>query len=170
VPLSSTAEQIYFSGVNQGFGPNDDAGMVRFYHPEPVKAVDKVQLANGQDDRVGVITRMLVAIHICAAAEAIAFARHLKIPLDQFYELVNAAAGASAMFRKCFEAMRDGKPENAKVGSLDTNIASLCEAIDEAQLAKCPLPLANAALNQMLLAKRREGGEKSAAYVISNWE
>lgn len=39
LPLSSTAEQLYISGSSQGFGREDDAGLVRVFIPQSPSAV-----------------------------------------------------------------------------------------------------------------------------------
>lgn len=39
LPLSSTAEQLYISGSSQGYGRDDDAGLVRVFLPQSPNAV-----------------------------------------------------------------------------------------------------------------------------------
>ncbi|KAI9685106.1 MAG: hypothetical protein M1820_010842, partial [Bogoriella megaspora] len=104
-PLSSIAEQVYLSGLSRGWGPKDDAEMVRMYSEGPVSKVEKKASGEDRQRKTQLVIRMLVAIHVCAAAESIAFAKHVGIPLEQFYELAVDAAGGSLMFRECGKDM-----------------------------------------------------------------
>ncbi|OCL07470.1 2-hydroxy-3-oxopropionate reductase [Glonium stellatum] len=173
-PLSSIAEQVYFSGLAQGFGPNDDAGMVRMYYPDPVTKVNSTLPKEDASSKLNLVVCMLVGIHLCAAAESISFAKHVGLPLDQLYELAVDAAGGSIMFQECgkqmIEDLKGG--ESTLVAStgrrLDSIVQDMLAAVEEAQKTKCPMYLASGSLSLLLMA-RRGGREASAASVIDVW-
>jgi len=183
-PLISIAEQVYLSALTLGFGGHDDAGMVRTYYTHPISKVteyferepDKLQSAKN----CSIIIRLLKAIHLCAAAEAIAFAYHLGIDLGQFYELCVDAAGGSAMFRDRGPLMMgaiSGGALNGQVqratGQLQT-IHDITQELEEvfqaAQKVQSPLHLGTAARNLLLLAERRLGKSARDFEIIRFWE
>ncbi|KAI9675564.1 MAG: hypothetical protein M1822_008917 [Bathelium mastoideum] len=174
-PMSGIAEQVYTAGLARGWGPNDDAGMVRTYYPDPVTKVERIQ---GEDEikrRTRLIIRMLVGIHVCAAAESIAFAKHVGIPLEQLYTLAVDAAGGSQMFRECGKDMIRGLTGDADAwkttarSSLGTLVKDLSEGVNEAFEAKCPTFLASGALNLLTIAQRQGEAGNSDASIIKIW-
>jgi 3-hydroxyisobutyrate dehydrogenase len=172
--MASTAEQVYFSGLAQGFGAQDDAGMLRIYYPEPMLDVKCTLEPAAKAAKLKLVVDMLVGIYVCATAEAIAFAQHVNLPLDQFYELAVDAAGGSHVFREVGAQVIKGLKGDASVWSrsgrrLDDVAKGLSEAVKEAQNVKCPAFLMNAALSILMLAKRAEEKEASAASVVKIW-
>ena len=175
-PMSSIAEQVYTAGLARGWGSNDDAGMVRMYYPEPVMKARRLDGgATELKRRTQLIVSMLVGIHICAAAESIAFAKHVGIPLEQFYDLAIDAAGGSAMFRECGKDMIRGLKGDAEAWKtavrpkLDQLIKNLSQGVDEAFVAKSPTFLASGALNLLTLARKQGKPGDSDASVINIW-
>lgn len=175
-PMSSIAEQVYTVGLARGWGPNDDAGMVRMYYPEPVTKVETLKERDEEvKRRTNLIVRMLEGIHVCAAAESIAFAKHVGIPLEQFYELAVDAAGGSTMFRECGKDMIRGLNGDAEVwkttarSNLGQLIKELSHGVDEAFTVKSPTFLASGALNILTLAQKQGQKNYSDACVIKIW-
>jgi 3-hydroxyisobutyrate dehydrogenase len=167
-PLSSAGEQVYLSGLSRGYGAEDDASMVRMYYPDPISKVD----TTSQSADINLIRRLLSSIHICAAAEAIAFAKHLNLDLDQFYGLANDAAGGSTMFREVGAEMIKGLSgtwEDSRL-QISNSARVLSLAVDEARKVNCPVPLASETLNLLLLAQRRGWGTSTVASVVRMWE
>lgn len=159
------------AGLSQGFGPNDDAGMVRMYYQEPVAKVKSKLSAEETASKMKLVTDLLTNIHVCATAEAVAFAKHLKVDLPQFIELVNNAAGGSRMFETRAPDMISGLREDAKNGRTVHNAAQeLSAVVQEARKAECPLYLANEALNIFLLARRKGLGGAADSNVMRVWE
>ncbi|KAJ9265148.1 hypothetical protein DTO212C5_6822 [Paecilomyces variotii] len=172
-PLSSTAEQTYLSGVFFGYGPKDDSAMVRLYFPDPIAQVSSTKSAVEKTSALNLVKTLLVNLNIVAAAEAIAFARHLKVDLQQFYGLVNEAAGASAQFKARGPEMIEGlESGEAPVGTLtvDDAVNELSTVVAEARLLNCPLHLAAEALTLFTFAQKRGYGREAAASVLKVWE
>ena len=121
------------------------------------------------------------AVHLWAAAEAIAFAKHLKIDLGQFYELCVDAAGGSAQFRDVGPAMihilgsksaSAGEPPRVqKSGRKLKQVAdSLDEVVLRASKLQAPLHLGSAARNLIMLAVGRLGSEAKDHDLVKFWE
>jgi 3-hydroxyisobutyrate dehydrogenase len=182
-PLVSVAEQVYLSALTLGFGSHDDAGMVRTYYTHPISKVtqyfakepDKLQSTEG----CSIIIRLLKAIHLCAAAEAIAFAHHLGIGLEQFYELCIDAAGGSAMLRDRGPLMMgviSGGTPKGQDGAMDQmqKIHDITQEMEEvlqaAQKVQSPLHLGAAARNLLLLAERKLGNNARDFEIVRFWQ
>jgi len=177
------AEQVYLSALTLGFGGHDDAGMVRTYYTHPISKVteyfakepDKLQSAKS----CSIIIRLLKAIHLCAAAEAITFTHHLGIDLEQFYELCIDAAGESAMFRDRGPLMIgviSGNTPNGQVGKMGQRqtihdvTQELEEVLQAAQKVQSPLHLGAAARNLLLLAERKLGNNARDFEIVRLWQ
>ncbi|KAF7595687.1 hypothetical protein BBP40_005131 [Aspergillus hancockii] len=166
-PLCTTSEQIYLSALLQGYGPKDDSAMVRQYYASPIASV--AASAADQSEALHLVLDLMLGVNLVAAAEAIAFARYLKVDLAQFYELVSAAAGSSKVFNaKGLEMIEGHIAEKAPAGSqtVDEAISRLESVVQRARDLHCPLHLGNAALNVLHLAKRAGLGGASSTSVI----
>jgi 3-hydroxyisobutyrate dehydrogenase len=161
--LCSTAEQVYFSALDRGWGANDDAGLVRLWTPEPVSSITST---SDKESALELVIDLLTGIHLVSAAEAISLAQHVGIPLPQLYELACDAAGGSTMFKEAGGKMIEilEKKEEGKGSVLGGYAEKLKGAVDKAQEIKCPVYLGSAALNALLatgpelsLAKLLEG-------------
>ncbi|CAN9246238.1 unnamed protein product [Alternaria sp. RS040] len=150
--LCSAAEQVYFSALDRGWGANDDAGIVRLWTSEPVTSIQSNLSAEDKEAKLQLVVNLLTGIHLVSAAEAISLAKHVGIPLAQFYELACDAAGGSSMFKDAgakMIAVLEGK-EDGKGKTLGGYAESLKQAVDEAQAIKCPVYLGTGALNLLL--------------------
>ncbi|KAI4692030.1 uncharacterized protein J4E84_002998 [Alternaria hordeiaustralica] len=150
--LCSAAEQVYFSALDRGWGANDDSGLVRLWTSEPVTSIQSSLSAEDKEAKLRLVVNLLTGIHLVSAAEAISLAKHVGIPLPQFYELACDAAGGSAMFKDAgakMIAVLEGK-EDGKGKVLGGYAESLKQAVDEAQAIKCPVYLGTGALNLLL--------------------
>jgi 3-hydroxyisobutyrate dehydrogenase len=152
--------------------------MVRLYSTEPVSKV--AATTDAVEEKKNLVISLLRHIHLCAAAEAISFARYLNVDLAQYYELVDAAAGGSAMFRNRGPEMMglvggQGLPDGVNGGSSSSKTVAeaakeLSVVLQKARDINCPLHLGSAALSILLSAKRKGLGESSDANVIKMWE
>jgi 3-hydroxyisobutyrate dehydrogenase-like beta-hydroxyacid dehydrogenase len=176
VPMTSAAEQVYFAAVARGWGPDDDSGLVRVYtdgreiHTEP-----HGNGSNGEDPsqaKMKSVVALLKGIHLCSAAETLAFASHLGLDLDQVFELCINAAGDSKMLKSIgpdiIKAFQEGRAAQSWAvegtsQSLQSIAKELQEAIREAQAIKVPLFLGSQALNVIRLALRAGSKTASAA-------
>lgn len=110
---------------------------------------------------------MMRLTNLVAAAEAIAFARYLKVDLKQFFTLVSDAAGASRQFMTMGLEMIEGRVgENAAAETIDGAIARLEKAVQKARDLHCPLHLGNAAMTVLFMAKRAGLGAEGSTSVI----
>lgn len=147
--------------------------MVRLYFPDPIAQVSSTKSAVEKTSALNLVKALLVNLNIVAAAEAIAFARHLKVDLQQFYGLVNEAAGASAQFKARGPEMIEGlESGEAPVGTLtvDDAVNELSTVVAEARLLNCPLHLAAESLTLFTFAQKRGYGKEAAASVLKVWE
>ncbi|KAF2089286.1 hypothetical protein K490DRAFT_37440 [Saccharata proteae CBS 121410] len=156
-PLSSTAEQMYLLGLSQGFGSQDDAGMVRLYFPEAVSSVQSKSEAD--DEKMHLLVQLLLAVQHCATAEAISLASHLGLDLKQFHRLTTNAAGGSVVFREGGGAWIDSEESKSDQALWlrrqvdDAVLRDVATALQQARDASCPLPLGTQAFNLLLQAR-----------------
>ena len=156
-PLCTIAEQVYFSGNDRGWGSDDDASLVRLWTSDPVSSIKSSFSAEEKKAKLDLIVGLVTGIHLVAAAESIAFAKHVGLPLPQLYELAVDAAGGSVMFQHFgvkMIAILEGKDGEGKGGEEENVIGDYLEklksAVDEAQAIKCPVYLGSGALNLLL--------------------
>lgn len=166
-PLSAAAEAMYLVALGQGMGRLDDASMVRLYYPEPVKTV---KVEEPQAEKLELVFKLLRGVLICAAAEAVGFARFLGLDLHQFHELAANAAGGSVQFRdrgaEMIELLTGQKVAGTQtLPELDIGAVrkDLAEAISAARKANCPTPLASQALS-LLATGERKGAKRGDEY------
>lgn len=177
-PLASAAEQAYFAGLGMGYGPDDDTVMMSVY-TQGVGKVGPVQAAAADDEaKTRLVIALLEGIHLCSAAEALAFAHHVNLDLDQVFELCTNAAGGSGMLDQFGPGMlralkggavAEGWETEAGAYNLQDATERLQAAVDEGQRLKMPLFLGTQALNLMRLAARSLDGRKSAGSVVKLW-
>ncbi|KAJ4410637.1 hypothetical protein N0V82_009187 [Gnomoniopsis sp. IMI 355080] len=181
-PLTSTAEQVFFTALGRGWGADDDASVLRLYSEGAGKVGPVTGLATSEKDKVDLVVKLLKGIHLCATAETIAFASHVGLDLDQVFELCRNAAGGSVMLDtfgpEMVKAFKDSKAQVAKGWTAQGNDASqrlgsfaedLQAAVDEAQRLKTPLFLGNQALTMMRLALQDDSKQLASAAVVKAW-
>lgn len=154
-PMTSTAEQVYFSGIGLGYGPDDDSGMIRIY----TEGKDKAGAVQGQfesdESKVNLVVALLKGIHLCSAAESLSFAKKCGLDLDQVFDLcINAAGGSTVLQTIGPEMMKlyrgqDLMADSEGLGALGQQLQTV---IEEAQRLKVPLYLGAQALNIIRLA------------------
>lgn len=141
--------------------------MVRQYFSKPLRDVSNAKMLDNEADLRQLVLDMMEITNLVAAAEAIAFARYLKVDLKQFFGLVSNAAGSSRQFTtrglEMIEGNIDMQPGSEKIN--DT-ILRLERAVQKARDLHCPLHLGNAALNTLFLAKRADFGNESSVSVM----
>jgi 3-hydroxyisobutyrate dehydrogenase len=140
--LCTAAEQVYFSAADKGYTSNDDAGLVRLWTSEPVSNIQCTLSQEDKDAKLDLVVSLLTGIHLVAAVESIAFAKHVGLPLQHLYQL--------AEFGPKIISILEGKG-GEDVG-LESYLANLTGAVEEAQKIKCPVYLASGALNMLVAA------------------
>lgn len=143
------------------------------YTPDPIASVKCTLTPEETSRRLQMVIKCMQYTNIVAAAEAVAFARYLKVDMKQFYDLVINAAGGSKMFNtlgvKMGEGIDKGKAP-AGLLSIDGIISELSAIVQEARDLFTPLHLATEALTQYLIAQRRGWGSEAATSIIRVWE
>lgn len=115
LPLLATAEQLYACAISAGWGSLDDCVVVRLYLPNtPELVAERAGVAaegSGQASMMAVddIRDLMVAVHLAAMSEAMAFCERLGIDAELMYDIVSNAAGASRVFVKYFRGLKEGK-------------------------------------------------------------
>lgn len=166
-PLCSTAEQVYLSAQLQGYGAVDDSSMVRQYYAEPIMKVADTKSAEETAAAQQLVLDMMELTNLVGAAEAIAFARYLKVDLKQFFTLVSDAAGSSRQFMtKGLEMIEGRSGQNAATETINGAIARLEKGVQKARDLHCPLHLGNAAMSVLAMAKRAGLGAEGSTSVI----
>lgn len=154
-PMTSTAEQVYFAGLGRGYGPDDDSGMIRLYWEGRGKVGAVTGEAQSLEAKRALVVGLLKGIHLCSAAECLAFAAHLGLDLHQVFELCVNAAGGSAMLEAAGPEMLAlfNKSEAPSSGDPLWPLARELEAaVNEAQRLKVPVFLGSQALSMIRLA------------------
>ncbi|CAN8101757.1 unnamed protein product [Discula destructiva] len=181
-PMTSVAEQVYFTALGRGWGADDDASVLRVYSEGAGKLGAVKGLAASEKDKIELVVDLLKGIHLCSAAETIAFANHVGLDLDQVFKLcINAAGGSSMLdafgphmiqaFKLSKTAAAEGwttEEDNSHIG-LNVAAEKLQAAVEEAQRLKTPLFLGNQALTMMRLALGTKSKELAAAAVVKAW-
>lgn len=181
--MTSVAEQVYFTGLGRGWGADDDASILRLYSEGAGKLGAVKGLASSEDEKLRLVVGLLKGIHLCSAAEALAFGSHVNLRLDQLFELCINAAGGSAMLSnfgpEMIAAFKEdtGKQDKLVKGwaasgdskGLEEVLEGLQAAVDEAQRLKMPLFLGNQALTMIRLAIQSSKTPLAAAAVVKNW-
>ncbi|KAF4810277.1 L-threonate dehydrogenase [Colletotrichum tropicale] len=94
-PMTSAAEQAYFTALGRGWGPDDDAALLRLYIEGKGKIGPVKPTVKAEEAKLKLVVNLLRGIHLCAAAEALAFAHFVGLDLEQVFELCTNAAGGS---------------------------------------------------------------------------
>jgi len=160
-PLCTIAEQVYFAGIHSGWVTHDDASLVRHWTSEPVSSIQTALSPEEKEAKLELVVGLLVGIHLVAAAESIAFAKYVGLPLPQLYELAVEAAGGSTMFKefgtKMISVLEGKSGEEADANLIGDRLAKLRRAVEEAQTLKIPLYLGSSALTLLLQTEKDLG-------------
>lgn len=99
-PMTTTAEQVYFSGLARGYGSDDDSSLIRLYTDDKGKVGPVKPLVKDEAAKLRLVVNLLRGLHLCAAAETIAYAQYVGLDLDQVLELSVSAAGGSKILSR----------------------------------------------------------------------
>ena len=164
--MTSVAEQVYFTGLGRGYGPDDDSSLIRLYSEGKGKVGPVAGTTVDDEAKISLIISLLKGIHLCAAGETIAFASRLGLDLDQVLDLCRNAAGGSNMLDAFGQSIVDlarGKDTPAGDSSLASLAIELKDAVDEAQRLKVPVHLGGQALNILRSALTYRGDAAAQA-------
>ena len=102
----------------------------------------------GMGSTVKMVHQLLAGVHIVVTAEALVLAAKSGLDVNQVYEIVKGAAGASWMF--CDRGRRMIDSPDKVMSALAIFIKDLDIVHSEAKRLQCPIPLASAALQQFI--------------------
>ncbi|XXH03331.1 hypothetical protein Hte_009729 [Hypoxylon texense] len=175
-PMTSTAEQVYFSGLGRGYGPDDDSSLIRLYTEGEGKIGPVKGEAESDEAKLALVIGLLKGIYLCSAAEAIAFAHKCKLDLDQVFDLCINAAGGSTMLQTAgldmIKLCRGEKLSTRSGEGFKAIARQLQAAVEEAQRLKAPVYLGSQALTLTRLARKlasQATGDISSALVTKVW-
>lgn len=141
--------------------------MVRQYYAEPITKVSNTKSVEETAAEQQLVLDMMEVTNLVAAAEAIAFARYLKVDLKQFFTLVSDAAGSSRQFMTKGLEMIEGRiGGNSGLETVNGAISRLEKAVQKARDLHCPLHLGNAAMSVLFMAKRAGLGAEGSSSVV----
>ncbi|KAL7534516.1 hypothetical protein ACHAXR_005925 [Thalassiosira sp. AJA248-18] len=107
-----------------------------------------IQGGVGMGATVKMVHQLLAGVHIVVAAEALALAAKAGLDVNQMYDIVKGAAGASWMF--CDRGRRMIDSPDKVMSALAIFIKDLDIVYSESKRLQCPTPLASAALQQFI--------------------
>jgi len=122
----------------------------------------------GQGAQMKVINQLLCGVHIAAAAEAMALARHHALPLETSLEILRSGAANSWM-------LGDRGPRMARAAwdevtsAVDIFVKDLGLVLDDARAARMPAPVASAAFHGFLGASARGWGRLDDSAVMRGY-
>ena len=178
--LTAAAETVYFAAVGRGFAADDDSGVLRMYTEGQGQQAQGGGGGGGgdalsDDEKLALVVDLLRGIHLCAAAESLAFAHRVGLDLDQVLDLCINAAGGSKMLEThgpgIVQAFKEGRAVSGWPAQGDDDLVRLKQqlqaAVQEAQRLKVPTYLGSLSLNLINLALR--SGDGAAGSVVRVW-
>lgn len=106
----------------------------------------------GMGSTVKMVHQLLAGVHIVAAAEALSLAAKAGLNVQQMYDIVNGAAGASWMFQDRGARMIQADMPQPPKSQTQIFVKDMDIIYSEAKRLQAPIPLASAALQQFISA------------------
>jgi len=122
----------------------------------------------GQGSMVKMVHQLLAGVHICVAAEALALAAKAGLNVQQMYDIVNGAAGASWMFTDRGKRMIDDTDEVKS--QLQIFVKDLDIVYQESKRLQSPIPIASAALQQFIAGQSLGLSQKDDSKIVQVYE
>lgn len=113
--------------------------------------------------------QLLAGVHLVAAAEALALAARAGVDVQQMYDIVCGAAGASWFFKDRGSRMIE-RGESKVMSALPIIVKDMDIVYNAAKELRCPIPLASAALQQLLTAQAMGLDRKDDSEVVKVYE
>jgi putative dehydrogenase len=130
----------------------------------------EIQGGAGMGSTVKMVHQLLAGVHICAAAEAFALAAKAGVDVQQLYQLVQGAAGASWMLGDRGPRMMASSSDAVVKSQLQIFVKDLDIVHAEAKRVQAPVPLASAALQQYIAGQSLGLGQKDDSQVVQVYE
>lgn len=170
-PMTSAAEQVYFTAIGRGYAGDDDSSLIRLYTEGKDKVGSVHGTAQSEAEKLALVVGLTKGILLASAAESLAFAHAVKLDLNQVFELCVNAAGGSKVLEKLGPAIiaeLHGEKAAASEADLEEIVRGLQAAVEEAQRIKTPLFLGSQALNILRRVTRSSQG-LSVGAVVKGW-
>lgn len=181
VPLSAVAEQLFTAALGAGLAREDDGNLVKLWEGFGGKSVvesgtieeeeKKAQAFQGGEDAIKTVGMLLNAVHLVSAAEALAFARHKEMDLDDVFNVV----GTSAATSKPLVAFKDElswpnkfepKAGQQTVGEI---LKDLTHVLSEAKRVNTPLFFTQAAQQKFAEAATKGWSNEGGSIIGKLW-
>lgn len=133
------------------------------------KEVHMIKGGAGMGQTVKMAHQLLAGVHIVATAEALALAAKAGVDVEQMYDIVCGAAGNSWMFGDRGKRMIDAS-DNRVMSALPVIIKDMDIVYKSAKELRSPIPLASAALQQLLTAQVMGLDAKDDSQVVKVYE
>jgi len=130
--------------------------------------IHHIKGGTGKASMVKMVHQLLAGVHIVAAAEALSLAAAAGLDVQQMFNIVNGAAGASWMFRDRGERMINSSSEIKSM--LDIFVKDLDIVYAEAKRLKAPTPMASTALQQFISGQGLGLGQHDDSQVVQVYE
>lgn len=128
-----------------------------------------IQGGAGKGSTVKMVHQLLAGVHVATTAEALALAAKAGLDVDQMYEIVNGAAGASWMFQDRGKRMIS-ETEPPVMSALNIFVKDLDIVYAEAKSLQSPIPIATSALQQFICGMGLGLGEKDDSQLVKVYE
>ncbi|KAK4159223.1 NAD binding domain of 6-phosphogluconate dehydrogenase-domain-containing protein [Cladorrhinum sp. PSN259] len=171
-PMTSAAEQVYFTAIGRGYAADDDSSIIRLYTEGKDKVGGVHGTARSEEEQLGLVVGLMKGILLASAAESLAFAHAVRLDLNQVFELcVNAAGGSKVLERlgPAIIAELQGKPAVSGEADLGGIVSGLQAAVEEAQRIKTPLFLGSQALSILRRVTLSSQSALSVGAVVKGW-
>ena len=123
----------------------------------------------GRGSTAKMVHQLLAGVHIATTAEALALAAKAGLDVEQMYEIVNGAAGASWMFQDRGKRMiAEGEP--SVMSALHIFVKDLDIVYSEAKALQSPIPIATSALQQFISGMALGLGNKDDSQLVKVYE
>lgn len=172
--------------MSAGLGLEDDSQVTKVYLPKDPTLVLKqaVSATSALDDRkLQLVAKIMKGVHLAAVAEAMSLGVKVGLNLNQLFEIISKAAGASSMFLDRGPQLLSGKwTSNITVDNVIADLVNLCmtsfklsanscqtESMEEANRLKFPLHLTGTALQLFQLASLQGLGSEPDIAVAKLW-
>ncbi len=133
------------------------------------KEIHIIPGGSGMGSTVKMVHQLLAGVHIVVAAEALALAAKAGLDVNQMYDIVKGAAGASWMFCDRGQRMIDN-PGDKVMSALAIFIKDMDIVYSEAKSLQCPIPIATAALQQFISGASLGLAKKDDSQVVKVYE
>lgn len=132
--------------------------------------VHTIQGGVGMGSTVKMVHQLLAGVHVVAAAEALALAAAAGLDVQQVYDIVCGAAGASWMFQDRGQRMMMSQSETIIKSQLQIFVKDLDIVYSEAKRLQAPIPLAMTALQQFITGQSLGLSQKDDSTVVQVYE